>query len=141
MKTYTFLSPKRLKGFTLTEILIALVILGILSLIILPNVKPLINKAKATEAKLQLVHLRTLEQDYFYEHSQYSKELSDIGFIQEKLSTDGPTGHANYRIEVVSVTNTTFTGRATAVKDFDGDGKYDTWEIDQDGNLKHVNQN
>jgi type IV pilus assembly protein PilE len=60
-----------------------------------------------------------------------------LGFIQEKLATESD-GRANYRIEVINATGNTFLGRATAVVDFNRDGKYDTWEIDQDGNLKHV---
>jgi len=95
------------------------------------------NKAKKLEAKQQLAYVKTLEKDYFYEHSSYSKDLNEIGFIQEKLSTDG-NGKANYRIEITNATSTTFTARATAVKDFNGDGKFNVWEIDQDGNLKEV---
>jgi type IV pilus assembly protein PilE len=141
MKTYSFLPRKRVHGFTLTEILVVLVIVGILVLLALPNLLPTVTKAKATEAKLQLGLLRTLEQSYFYEHSQYSKDLSELGFKQEKLSTEDPNGHANYRIEITNATSTTFTGSATAVKDFNGDGKYDTWQIDQDGNLKQTTPN
>jgi len=85
------------------------------------------------EAKTQLAHIQTLEQNYFYEHSKYSKDLGEIGFLQDKLVTDGADGRANYRIEIVSATNTTFTARATAVVDFNGNGVFNVWEISQDG--------
>jgi len=137
MKSYTLLLRKRVKAYTLTEILVVLVIIGILVLLALPNLLPAVNKAKKLEAKQQLAYVKTLEKDYFYEHSSYSKDLNEIGFIQEKLSTEG-NGKANYRIEITNATNTTFTARATAVKDFDGDGRFNVWEIDQDGNLKEV---
>ena len=39
------------KAFTLTELLIVLVIVGILILIAYPNLMPLISTAKSTEAK------------------------------------------------------------------------------------------
>ncbi|TCR05549.1 type II secretion system protein G (GspG) [Sphingobacterium sp. JUb20] len=129
---------KRLKAYSLTEILVVMVIIGILVLLALPNLMPLITKAKNTEAKLQLQHLQTLEKNYFYEKSKYSTSLDDIGFIQEKLSTDGNDGKANYRIEVVQADQNSFLGRATAVVDFDGDGVFNVWEIDQDKNLKEV---
>lgn len=138
MKTYSLLLKKRVKAYTLTEILVVLVIIGILVLLALPNLLPLITKAKSTEAKLQLEHLQTLEKNYFYEHSKYSKDLSEIGFVQEKLSTDSKDGRANYRIEITNATNTTFTGRATAVVDFNGNGTFNVWEIDQDKTLKEV---
>src|SRR5580658_10152016 len=138
MKPYSTLLQKRLKAYTLTEILVVLVIIGILILLALPNLMPLITKAKTLEAKTQLKHVQTLEQSYFYEHSKYSKDLNEIGFLQDKLVTDGSDGRANYRIEIVNATNTGFTARATAVVDFNGNGTYNVWEIDQDKNLKEV---
>ena len=138
MNTYTFFLRKRVKAYTLTEILVVLVIIGILVLLALPNLLPAVNKAKKLEAKQQLTYVKTLEKNYFYEHSSYSKDLSEIGFLQEKLSTESKDGKANYRIEITNATNNTFTARATAVKDFDGDGRFNVWEIDQDGNLTEV---
>ncbi|CAM4114868.1 type II secretion system protein G (GspG) [Pedobacter westerhofensis] len=129
---------RKVKAYTLTEILVVLVIIGILVLLALPNLLPLITKAKTTEAKIQLEHLSTLEKSFFYEKSKYSTDLTEIGFIQEKLTTDGKDGKANYKITIVSATNTGFLARATAVADFDGDGTFNVWEIDQDKNLKEV---
>jgi len=129
---------KKISAYTLTEILVVLVIIGILILLALPNLMPLITKAKSTEAKVQLEHLCTLEKNFFYEKSKYSNELNEVGFIQEKLTTDGKDGKANYRINIVSATNTAFLARATAVADFDGDGVFNVWEIDQDKNLKEL---
>ena len=82
MKTSKPLLKKRVKAYTLTEILVVLVIIGILVLLALPNLMPLITKAKSTEAKVQLEHVQTLEKNYFYEHSKYSKDLTEIVFIQ-----------------------------------------------------------
>ena len=132
------LSQKRLNAYTLTEILVVLVIIGILVLLALPNLLPLITKAKSTEAKIQLEHVQTLEKNYFYEHSKYTTDLKELGFIQENLSTDGKDGRANYRIEITSATNTAFTGKATAVVDFNGNGAFNVWEINQDKTLREV---
>jgi len=138
MKPQAFLLTRKVKAFTLTEILVVMVIVGILVLLVLPNLLPLITKAKSTEAKLQLGHIQTLEKNYFYEHSKYSADLGEIGFVQEKLSTESKDGRANYRIEISSATNTSFTARATAVVDFNGNGTFNIWEIDQDKTLKEV---
>jgi type IV pilus assembly protein PilE len=129
---------KRLKAYTLTEILVVLCIIGILVLLALPNLLPLITKAKSTEAKVQLEHIHTLEKNYFYEKSKYTTDLNELGFIQEKLSTDSKDGRANYRIEIINATNTTFTARATAVVDFNGNGTFNVWEVDQDKNIREV---
>lgn len=132
------LFKKKVRAYTLTEILVVLVIIGILVLLALPNLLPLITKAKSTEAKLQLEFLNKLEKSFFYEKSKYSADLNEVGFLQEKLTTDGKDGKANYKIMIVNATNTGFVGRATAVTDFDGDGVFNVWEIDQDKNLKEV---
>ena len=75
----------------------------------------------------------TLEKNYFYEKSKYSKDLTEISFEQQKLSPDG--GQANYRIEIIDASNAGFKARATAVVDFNGDGNFNVWEIDQNQHL------
>jgi type IV pilus assembly protein PilE len=127
------LSIPKVKSFSLTEVLVVLIIIGILILLALPNLMPLITKAKSTEAKIQLQHLYTLEKNYYYEKSKYSKDINELSFEQQKLTTDG--GQANYRIEIIDASNTTFRARATSVVDFNGNGAFDTWEIDQNKNL------
>jgi len=134
ISTLTF--KRKLKAFSLTEVLVVLVIIGILVLLALPNLMPLITRAKSTEAKVQLEHVYTLEKNHFFERSRYNTDLTEIGFEQEKLTTDG--GQANYRVEVVDGGTTTFLARATAVVDFNGNGTFNVWEIDQDKNLKEV---
>lgn len=129
-------AKSELKAFSLPELLVVLVIIGILVLIALPNLMPLISKVKSTEAQQQLVFLHTLEKTHFYMHSRYSASLEELGFEQQKLVTDG--GSANYRIEVTEASEKGFKAKATAVVDFDGDGTYNVWEIDQDKNLKEV---
>ena len=124
---------KRVPAFTLAELLVVLCIIGILVLIALPKLMPLISKAKSTEAQLQLGHLHTLEKSYFYLHSRYTNDLEEVGFEHEKLVTEG--GPANYQIEIVEANLNGFKAKATAVVDFDGDGEFNTWEIDQDKNL------
>jgi type IV pilus assembly protein PilE len=138
MKPSALRLNKRVKAYTLTEILVVLVIIGILVFLILPNLLPLITKAKSVEAKTQLSHLQTLEQSYFYEHSKYTKDLNDLGFIQEKLVTDNKDARANYRIEIIDASNTTFTARATSVTDFNGNGTFNVWEINQDKSIKEI---
>ena len=125
-----------LDAFSLPELLVVLVIIGILVLIALPNLMPLISRAKAAEAQQQLTFLHTLQRSNLYTYSRYSSSLEELGFEQQKLVSDG--GHANYLIEIVEASEHGFRATATAVVDFDGDGIYNVWEIDQDKELKET---
>ncbi|QEC79301.1 general secretion pathway protein GspG [Mucilaginibacter ginsenosidivorax] len=139
VKKYLKPNPERaLKALSLMEILVVLIIIGILVLLALPNLLPVITRAKTTEAKLQLEHVSMLEKTYFYEHSKYTNDLNELGFIQEKLSTESKDARANYKIEITNASNTGFTARATSVVDFNQDGNFNVWEMNQDKVLKEV---
>lgn len=133
---------KTLPAFSLSELLVVLVIIGILVLIALPNLMPLISRAKSTEAQQQLTFLHTLQKSHFYTHSRYSASLEELGFEQQRLVSDegegGSGGSANYLIEIVEASERGFTATATAVVDFDGNGVFNVWEIDQEKNLRET---
>ena len=66
-------------------------------------------------------------------YSSYSDDLNLIGYQQEKTVLEG--GKANYRIEIIEAASMGFTAHAIAVIDFDGDGQFNTWSINQDKEL------
>lgn len=126
----------KLRAFSLPELLVVLVIIGILVLVALPNLMPLISRAKTIEAQQQLAYLHSLEKSYFYTYSKYSSSLDEIGFEQSVLVSDG--GQANYVIEIVEANEHGFRATATSVTDFDGDGIFNVWEIDENKSLKEI---
>lgn len=118
----------------MVELMVVLVIIGILVLLALPRLEPVVTKAKTTEAKLMLKQLYTLEKSYKFENDHYSTSLDEIGFEQEKLVTDG--GRARYKIEIVSADEKSFVAQATAVVDFNNNGKFNVWTVDETGDIK-----
>nr|WP_320059418.1 prepilin-type N-terminal cleavage/methylation domain-containing protein [uncultured Bacteroides sp.] len=126
----------RFKAFSLPELLVVIVIIGILVLIALPNLMPLISRAKSVEAQQQLIFLHSLEKTYFYTYSKYSASLEEVGFEQQPLVTDG--GNANYLIEIVEAGENGYRATATSVVDFDQDGIYNVWEVDQNKKMVEV---
>lgn len=122
-------------GFSLTELLVVLVIIGILvALLALPRFMTVTTRAKATEAKMMLSQLYTLQQAYYLEYSRYADALGAVGFEQASLTTDG--GRANYRITIDQAQGSQFRALATAVVDFDNDGTFNVWAVDQTGQVR-----
>jgi len=128
----------KVKSFTLSELLVVLVIIGILVLMALPVLMPLISRTRSVEAKQGLKHIYTLEKTFFYEFSKYTTDLEKIGFEQEKLVTETSDGKSNYTFEIVNADAKGFQAKATAVVDFDGDGEFNVWEINEKNDLVEV---
>ncbi|MEA1786085.1 hypothetical protein U1E44_08285 [Arenibacter sp. GZD96] len=127
---------KRLPALNLQETLIVLAIIGILLLLALPNLMPLITKAKSIEAQTQLKAIYNAQTTHRYMYSKFSSDLIELDF--EAPRTVKENGTANYRYEIISATDATFKARAEAVTDFDGDGIFNVWEIDEQGNPKQI---
>lgn len=123
------------KAYSMSELVIVLCIIGILILLVLPNQSSIIAQAKSIEAQSMLNHVYGLEKSHFYRFSKYTNDFEALGF--EPAATIDQGGQAVYRIEVEASTNS-FKARAISLSDFDGDGKFNTWEIDENKLLRET---
>lgn len=126
----------KINAFSLQEVLIVLLIFGVFMLIALPNLMPIVVKAKSIEAQMQLKYISNNQTTHRYLYSKYSTDLYELDF--EAPKTVRENGTANYIYEVMSASNTTYVARATAITDFDGDGIYNVWEINENGTPKQI---
>lgn len=127
---------KKIKAYNLQEILVVLVIIGILLLVALPNLMPLISKAKSTEAQIQLKALHSSLTTHRYLYSKYTTDINQLDF--EIPKTVNNNGSSYYSYDILSATNNSYKARATAITDFDGDGVFNVWEIDENGLPKQI---
>ena len=127
---------RRIPALNLQETLIVLAIIGILLLLALPNLMPLISKAKSIEAQTQLKAIYNAQTTHRYMHSRFSINMDELDF--EAPKTVKENGTANYLYEIVRADDATFKARAEAITDFDGDGILNVWEIDENGNPKQI---
>lgn len=124
-------SKRRLKAFSLAELLIVLAIMGILIMLVVPNTSSVASRAKAIEAKQELMMIYNLESSYKLEYSKYSNDFEKLGYIPHQTTKTG--GTANYELTMNSASNENFEAQATATEDFDGDGQINIWTISKDG--------
>ncbi|MBC7410090.1 MAG: prepilin-type N-terminal cleavage/methylation domain-containing protein [Arcicella sp.] len=127
---------KKIPSFNLQEMLIVLAIIGILLLIALPNLMPLITKAKSVEAQTQLKAIYNAEKQYYFMYSKYSSDFKEIDFETPKSIKE--QGNSYYTYEIIQSGTISFKARATAQTDFNGNGIFNVWEIDQNGVPKQI---
>jgi type IV pilus assembly protein PilE len=120
-------------AFSLAELVFVLGIIAILYMLVMPSQAGVVAQAKSLEAKSNLNQVYALEKNYFFMYSKYSTNLTDINFEQNRLVTEN--GQSNYRIQIIEASNTGFIAQAESVTDFDADGIYNVWTINQDKEL------
>ena len=121
------------KGFTLIELMIVVVIIGILAALAIPRFMQTSGKAKKSEAKTVLKQLYQLERAYFQEHDAYVAGANTAALVATNLGFDNPGADARYDYSVV-VAGNTFTATATELADADQDGvPNEQLTMDQDG--------
>ncbi len=137
MKLHSRIVKTELKALTLTELLVVMVIVGILILLALPNLMPLVTQAREIEAQEGLKHIHMLQKQYHMQHMKYCEDLTKLpGYEANKTTKEG--GEAVYQFNVESASSSSYLIKATAVEDFDNDGNYNVWSIDQDKKMEQV---
>lgn len=126
----------KINAFNLQEVLTVLAIIGILLLLALPSLMPLIARTKSVEAQIQLKYIYNNQTTHRYINSKYTIDMNELDFEAPKTTKEN--GTSNYSYEILSASDISFKARATAINDFDGDGIFNVWEIDESGNPKQI---
>ena len=134
------------RGFSLTELMIVVAIIGILAVLAIPNFLTYQARAKQSEAKTNLVALHTSELAYFAEKNTYVDDFNAIGFAVTGSSQlyyyelgDGSSGTLPPGCTASTLDNVSATGfTAVATANIDGDPTCDIWTIDEKKTLLNV---
>jgi type IV pilus assembly protein PilE len=87
------------KGFTLIELVVAMVIVGILAAIAIPAYSSYVAKSHRTDAKTALLDMASLEERFFSTNNSYSQTPSDLGYTG---AVPFPVGSGYYNITVLT---------------------------------------
>ena len=117
------------------KIIYTLSVIALISAAVLGLQYVKIDKLKE-EATKSLGKIYKLEIAYKEMFGHYTDNLYALVFIQDTLVTEG--GKANYLVSLLEVTDTTFTAAAVSVVDFDGDGQFSQWIVDETGTIKEI---
>ena len=116
---------KRFHGFSLMEVMIVVVIIGILAALAYPNLEKYLKRVRQTEAKTNLSAIYTAQKIYFTLHQSYADDINELDL---SLAQGDP-----YTFNIQEASTSTF--KAQAEGNIDDDDALDTWTIDQDKNL------
>jgi type IV pilus assembly protein PilE len=101
---------RRHEGFTLMELIVAMVIVGILAAIAIPSYSAYVLKSHRTEAKSALLDAASLEERFFSTNNTYSQTPSDLGY--GAVGTPFPVGNSYYQISNITANLPTAPGGA-----------------------------
>ena len=112
---------KRFHGFSLMEVMIVVVIIGILAALAYPNLEKYLKRARQTEAKTNLSAIYTAQKIYFTLHQSYADDINELDL---SLAKGDP-----YTFTIQEASTSTFKAQAEGNID---DDALDIWTIDQD---------
>jgi prepilin-type N-terminal cleavage/methylation domain-containing protein len=122
------------KGFTLIELMIVVVIIGILAALAIPRFMRATTKAKQSEAKQLLKQIYTMQHAYRQEYNTYPSYAATTPGTASAWADIGVEFQAGARYSYVCAGGANaFTTTATA--NLDDDAIVDTWTINQAGTL------
>lgn len=103
---------KYMRGVTLTELMIVIVILGILIAIAYPNYSQFSARAKRNEARAALLQIATNQERHYLNNQTYTNRVRLLGFNAPAAATTvvSPTGA--YTISITAADANTYAAQA-----------------------------
>jgi len=120
---------KNMRGLTLMELMIVVVIVGILATVAYPNYREFAARAKRNEARAALLQIATNQERFYLQNGTFTTDLTRLGFSADPFTTDSNS----YQVQVNAADAGNFTATATFLLGDAEAGKCLTFQIDGRG--------
>ncbi len=118
----------RMQGFSLIEVMIVVVIVGILASVAYPAYQESGRRAKRSEARAHLLDAAARLERFYSDNNQYTADMTTAG-----ANIDTVTENGHYTIAVDSVVGTNQTFRISATPSGFADTRCNVFRLLQDG--------
>lgn len=122
------------KGFSLIELLLVVVIIGVLAAMAIPRFMRTSSKTKQSEAKKILKQIYVCQRTYRQEYDTYAENGNSASAGGQFATIDVEIMSSARYIYSITADSHSFTATATA--NLDDDATQDIWTIDEDGDLQ-----
>jgi type IV pilus assembly protein PilE len=99
----------RMRGVTLLELMIVVVIVGFLAVIAYPNYREFAARAKRNEAKAALLQIATQQERFYLQNNTYTCDMTQLGF---PAAAGFVTDSRSYTVDVTACDATNFSAQA-----------------------------
>jgi type IV pilus assembly protein PilE len=121
---------RKMRGVSLLELLIVIVIIGIMAAIAYPNYRQFAARAKRTEAKAALLQIAQNQERFYLQNNTYTLDMTQLGF---PVGAGYISDSESYSVTVTAADANNFTAVATYQRPDAEAGKCLTFSIDGRG--------
>jgi type IV pilus assembly protein PilE len=122
----------RMRGITLLELMIVVVIIGILTTIAYPNYREFVARAKRTEAKALLLEIAANQERYYLNANSFGTN-AQLGYDDPEI-----TGSGAYSVRVTANDSSDYTAVATYLDGGSEQARCTSFTIDGRGDKTSV---
>ena len=98
-----------MRGITLIELMIVVVIIGFMAVIAYPNYREFAARAKRNEAKAALLQIATNQERFYLQNNTYTCDMTRLGF---SAAAGFVTESRTYTVDVTACNADNFTAQA-----------------------------
>ena len=126
---------RTMRGITLLELMIVVVIVGFLAAIAYPNYREFAARAKRNEAKAALLRIAQQQERFYLQNNTYTCDMQQLGF-----STAGNfvTDSRSYQVDVTACSPNDFAAQAAFLLGGSEAAKCNLFTIDGRGNRQSL---